>query len=308
MVADSHRNAQTADSLDPPSSYLIAIATISAILVYMTYKRWLTGLVLSQLAGCILLVVPVIAQVSQIYRATAILEEGTLVSLAADSSDMVDPATPSTAQRTIGVVIDQKNSSISLGEAGAGRVAVVQDGVVALLVHDLNGPIEVGDSLAVSYLAGVATKATNDPQIIGIAQAAFSPSDPAQILGTATIELKGGDQKSVKIGKIQVAFEVGANPDLQSQNSLAGSLQGLANSFAGKAVSPARVVAACLVVLVTFVVSGILLSSAIRSSLTSIGRNPLSHRSIYHGMLQVSLVSLLVIAAGIATMYLVLKA
>ncbi len=67
-----------------------------------------------------------------------------------------------------------------------------------------------------------------------------------------------------------------------------------------------QVLITAVVVIVAFVISGAMLYGAIKGSFTSIGRNPLSSKTIYQGMIRASLVSLSIMMLGIVGGYVVL--
>lgn len=268
------------------------------------FKHWLAGSVAA--LWVMLPMVTVTALVSYTYRSNGSLTPGMLVSTTVSDQATVEATSTANATRVVGVVVERGKTSIDIGEQAAGEVAVAHDGEVMLLVHDLAGPIAVGDSLSVSPLTGVAMRATTEAQIVGVA---LEPFDSSPRPGTTTTQInrQGGDTKEVRLGKIRVAFEVGANPENQLRVNLPRFLQGVGDTIGGRAVSPSRVIGAMLIMFISLVISAVLIYGSVRSALISIGRNPLSHHSIYQGMFRVILFTLLVIAAGVVTMYLALR-
>ncbi|QQS18685.1 hypothetical protein IPL68_01180 [Candidatus Saccharibacteria bacterium] len=59
--------------------------------------------------------------------------------------------------------------------------------------------------------------------------------------------------------------------------------------------------------LVTIFMTGSLLYGGVRSSLVSIGRNPLAKKSILRGLIQVVILGLTVFVIGLIAIYLLLK-
>ena len=57
----------------------------------------------------------------------------------------------------------------------------------------------------------------------------------------------------------------------------------------------------------SIVIAGILLYAGVRGSIISIGRNPLSKRSILRGLMQVIIGGVLVLIIGLFTVYLLLR-
>ena len=72
-------------------------------------------------------------------------------------------------------------------------------------------------------------------------------------------------------------------------------------------VSAFRIYASLTVMVLTFILGGSLLYSGVRTSLTSIGRNPLARHSILQSLLQVVLVSIIIFTIGLFAVYLLLK-
>lgn len=258
-------------------------------------------------ASCLLSLSVVAASVSRGYQTDQNLVPGTLVSLQAEQSETVEAATLETIDRMFGVVVDTDSSLLIVGENSAsGYVQVATDGTLDVLVTDLAGPIAADDHLSLSPLSGIAQKATTETITIGNALSGYN-GEPELTVGTVEVT-QDGKAVTAQLGKVQVQFEIGANPEFdQLEGALPGFLQAIGNSVAGETVSPFRIITASLVLLITFLISGAILFGAIRSSLTAIGRNPLSKRGIYSGLAQVFGLVGLVLGAGVGTIYLILK-
>jgi hypothetical protein len=109
------------------------------------------------------------------------------------------------------------------------------------------------------------------------------------------------------IGYVSVDITIGKNPLLRTDNSLPGVLSKASNLVAGKVVSPVRVYVSLLILAITAFVSGSLIYGGVKSSLVSIGRNPLSKKTITRSLTQVVIVGLLVFLSGVFGVYLLLK-
>jgi hypothetical protein len=245
--------------------------------------------------------------VTEEYRANQPMAAGMMVSAFPDEEGSVEAAHTANAGRVFGVIVAARDSNIALGGEGGSIVQVATSGTVEVLVSDMNGTIAKGDLLSVSPLAGLAAKAIEEPSAVGTALEDFK-GEPEESIGTAQVSAKNGRQTTVRIGRIDVQFEVSANPaagDLIGR--LPRILQGLGSTVANKAVSPLRIVVALIILIITLTLSSVLMLGAIRSALTAIGRNPLSRGAVYRGMLQVFGLVGLVIAGGLGTIYLILR-
>lgn len=222
---------------------------------------------------------------------------GALVSLKANSQS-VELAATDTIARLVGV-IDQKPLVTISG--GVQESQVVLSGTTSVLVSDINGDIKVGGKITASPIAGIGMVATTDARVVGTAQTDFDPSK-AQV---KTITDVHGTSHQVRIGYIQLQVGL-ANYQAPGSNFLPPFVQNVANSVAGKQVSLIRVVFATVLLLFSFVSIAILISSAIRSAMISIGRNPLASVNIRKSLYQVGGVTLLVLGATLLACYFIL--
>jgi hypothetical protein len=207
----------------------------------------------------------------------------------------------------MGVVIGANDTSILLGKEGE-KAYVAKVGRYSVLVSNQTGDIAAGDYVTVSAVSGIGMKATDrDPVILGKALNAFKSSDSAQVIGTATIKDSAGKEHQIKIGHTTVDVSIGKNPKLKTDDTLPKVLQRASELIAGKPVAPLRVYMSLLLLAIATAISGSLIYSAVRSSLVSIGRNPLSKKSIIRGMFQVVLIGLMVFLSGVFGVYLLLK-
>jgi hypothetical protein len=217
-----------------------------------------------------------------------------------------DPSTIELAQtgkerRLVGVVSD--TSAIELS-AGGGGVQVVTSGATMALVSDLNGTIKAGDKVTASPIKGVGMKATENGTIVGTAQSDFTTAQTEE----RTITDKTGADKTVKIGLMPVQVGVVYYSVNNGQNSayVPAFLQSIADNIAGRNVSAMRVIAAGVVMLLVVASVAALLYGAVRSSIISIGRNPLSESAVRKGLFQVTLTALGVLLFAGISIYLIL--
>lgn len=209
---------------------------------------------------------------------------GALVSLKAGTANAVELSNAENLDRILGVAGD--NSLIELSN-GDGAVHVVTTGEALALVSDINGDVKVGDKITASPISGVGMKALAGTLVIGTAQASLSNVDTE----TRTITDKEGKSRTVKIGALplqvdKVFYDV---PQEGQSSFVPQALQDFADRLAGRSVSPVRVMIAGFLILFMFVTVAILLYSSVRSSIISIGRNPLSERAVHKSLIQVGL-------------------
>lgn len=233
-----------------------------------------------------------LAAITQAFKTQASIPNGSIVSLA-DSADTVTAANPSNLGSLLGVVTDPGNGS---------QAQVATTGIVPVLVSNLNGDIQPGNPITVSAIDGVGELATSSTKIVGLAQATFSSKSPGAHAQTVTDT--GGQTHQIFIGSIPMLVGVGNYaPSDASSSFVPPAVQSLFNAIAGRNVPPIRVIISLLILLVVIIVDGIILTTSIRSSLISMGRNPLARASLMKQLLQVLLVALALLVAAFLAVY-----
>lgn len=208
---------------------------------------------------------------------------GAIVGLKNGSPNTVELSNVTNLDQMVGVVGNKSVIELSSGTSG---VQVVTNGVTPTLVSDINGDVKSGDKITASPLAGVGMRATNSTLVIGSALGDLSSAKKE----TRTITDKDGKQVEVRIGAVAVQIDKVFYEAPSDQNTfLPPALQDFADGLAGHKVSPVRVVVAALLVVFLFAAVTILLYSAVRSSIISIGRNPLSESAVRKSLMQVGL-------------------
>ena len=237
------------------------------------------------------------------YSSEFTLPAGMAVSLDPEQDGVVEPASKATIDDLLGVVVGGSDSVFAV-TSGESNVQVVTSGLTNLLVTDENGDIEQGDFVTVSEINGIGMKADREhSKIIGTAQADFS--DPS----VRTVETEDGERRDAAVARIPVVIQVGGNPQAAEEDTpLPGVLQGFANELAGEPVAPARIIIALAVISGGIVGSMVLLYGAVSSTIISIGRNPLSDKSIYAGLARMVVISLGIILFSVALGYLIVVA
>lgn len=226
------------------------------------------------------------------------ISQGALVSLAQKGGVSVTTADTDNASNLVGVAASQPLVELSQGSQNS--VEVVVSGSVDALVTGLNGQIKAGDKITPSPISGIGEKATSSSQIVGTAQADLSS------VKTVVKSFVGRDGKNVsaKVGLLPITVNVSyfSSGAIGSTSSfLPAFLQDTANALAGKAVSPFRVLAAIVALLLGFGAILTILSTAVSSGVISLGRNPLAASALRRGMADVMVTALgiLVVTAAV---------
>jgi hypothetical protein len=203
----------------------------------------------------------------------------------------------------VGVVGDEALIELSSNTQG---VEVVTGGSTEALVSDINGRIRVGDKITASPILGVGMKAGQSTEIIGVAQANLETSASTE----HAIKDRSGQSKTVRMGTIPVRVSVEYYTQQTSSASasfLPPALQTIANNLVGKSVSPLRVLASLLIIVFGIGTITIILYTSTRSSVTSIGRNPLAEAAIRKGLLEIIAMAVAIFILAILAAYIVLK-
>jgi hypothetical protein len=253
---------------------------------------------------------PVSAESSfiQSYNTTSSLQQGMIVQLQKTNANTVEPATQTNIYNTFGVVVNMANASIALEQNSKSnnQVFVANSGHYNILVSDQNGPIEAGDYITLSPIDGVGMK-DNSTEPIVVAQALSSFDGSGPILGTDQLKTSTGTEK-VHLSLVQASISIGHNPLLASSSTIVPkALEQLSKTVTGKSVAAWRIWLAVAILLVVAFIVGVMLYGAARSSLISIGRNPLSKKAITKGFIEVVTSALIIFISAVFGVYLLLK-
>ena len=273
---------------------------------YLTFQRiWAVSL----LAGLCLVSshYPLLAQaVTQGYGSEQTLQRGMLVQLKKGDTSKVEAVKQDSAEKMYGVVVDANDAPVTLSSDGK-KVFVATAGHYDVLVNTQNGEIKPGDYVALSAIDGIGMKASEkESVVIGRALAGFDGK--GLTVSSAKIKNSAGVESTVSIGRVQADISVSKNPLYKSETpNLPEVLRKASEAIAGKPVNPARVYVAIVVFFISTLVAGALMYGGVRSAIISIGRNPLSKKSIVRGMFQVIITGMTVFISGIFGVYLLLK-
>jgi hypothetical protein len=228
------------------------------------------------------------------------LTAGTLVSLVTTQKNKVQTANTDRAEKIVGIVGEKTLIELS---GGGSQTQVVTSGTAYGLVSDVNGDIKIGDKITASPINGVGMKATESGMIVGSAQEDFKD---AKQVSKHFITDRAGKLREVSIGLMQVQVNVTSFAVENEYTFLPPFMQGIANSIAGRNVSPIRILVGALVLVMGIVSIAVLLYTSIRSSIISIGRNPLSEKAVQKSLFQVGGVSIGILLVMLIAIYLIL--
>lgn len=246
------------------------------------------------------LAVSAMTSISQSYTAIDKIPQGSIVGIVDNAPDQVKASLNSSADQIFGVVINNDSSVVSLSSNDSGQVQVATTGTLQVLVSDINGAIAQGDHITASPIAGVGMKATSNVRIVGIAQGDLSSGSKQSYTD------KNGQKQTVIIGEIPVLVNVAYYFKEPDKTLVPSAIQNLANTLAGKVVNTLPIIISAIIFIVTIIVVVSIIFAMIRSSIISVGRNPMSQSAIYRDIIQLSALVLGILGVGIVAIYLVL--
>jgi hypothetical protein len=245
------------------------------------------------------------------YAADTQLDNGTIVQLTGKDSNRVKVASQAELQNMFGVVVDRNQLSVTLSNPDTqNETFVAVSGTYNVLVSTQNGSIGIGDYVTLSSVNGVAMKAgtlKDQGTVFGRAQKPFDGKGVT--LGTTTLkDTTGKANQTVMLGSIPVTIDIRRNPnDKSTKTDLPEFLQRLGQAIAEKEVSPIRIYLSLAITGISLIASIAVLYSGVRNGVVSIGRNPMSKKSIFRALLEIILTSLLILIVGLFAVYLLLK-
>lgn len=269
-------------------------------IIKLHFQTLLLGMAVCGLFG----VVSAIAEnsvLSEGYLSDQALPAGTMVSLG--EARTVKASNLENDEELLGVVVGANDSLISLS-SGPKEVQVATGGIVQVIVSDIEGEIKPGYKLSASPIDGVAMRSVAAGKIIGTAQGNFSASTENTI--KREIEYKG-EKRNVTIGKVSVLVGVSYLSDDPTRSIIPGFIEKLATAIAGHQVSAVRIIVSGLLVIVVLIVDMIFVYGSVKGSIISIGRNPLSQKSISKSLLQVVGISIAVLLVTLGAVYFILS-
>ncbi len=243
------------------------------------------------------------------YAADAPLDTGTIVQLTGKDSNRVKIAKQAELQNMFGVVVDRSQLPVTLSnEALENETFVAVSGTYNTLVSTQGGPIVTGDFLTLSSVSGVTMKAGTEEKIVfGRAMASFDGK--GLTLGTTALkDTSGKANKTVALGQVPVTIDIKRNPnDKSTKTKVPEFLERVGQAIAEKQVSPVRIYLSMAITAVSIIAAIVILYSGVRNGVISIGRNPMSKKSIFRALLEIILTSVLILIIGLFAVYLLLR-
>ena len=242
------------------------------------------------------------------YAAETPLDTGTIVQLTGKGSNTVKIATQSELQNMFGVTVDASQQPLTVSNDDAkNEVFVAVSGTYNVLVSTQGGDIKSGDYVTLSSLNGIAMKASTEQKtVFGRANRDFDGNGAK--LGTASLKDNAGGTKTVTLGVVPVTIDIRRNPnDKSTKANVPEFLERIGEAVAEKEVSPIRIYLSMGITVVSIIAAIAMLYAGIRNGVISIGRNPMSKKSIFRALLEVVLTSMLILVIGLFAVYLLLK-
>lgn len=219
------------------------------------------------------------------------ITDGTIISYT--SEDGYAPSKIEYDPQVVGVVATDPAVVLEVAPEGTSEsddlYPVVSSGNVRVKVSNINGNIAAGDSIAASSITGVAMKSTQTGYVIGQSLDSFS-AENANDIGIINVSLN-----------LHYAY---------SEGVVSRSLEDILNlSILATYEQPSvvfRYLVAGGVVLISFLVGFFSFGRIAKTGVEALGRNPLAHRMIQFGIFLNVLITIAIIAAGLAIGYLIL--
>jgi hypothetical protein len=264
--------------------------------------------------GLLATAVPVAAETSygggstQSYAASSPIENGAIVVLTGEKSNRVEIATQANVQNMFGVTVDRNTLQLALSNSeNENEVFVAVSGTYNVLVSNQAGAIKSGDYLTLSSVNGVAMRAGDEEvTVFGRANANFDGK--GTVLGNSSLKNSAGETINVALGSSPVTIDIKNNPNHKSTDSnLPEVLKRVGQAIAEKEVSPVRIYLSMGIAAVSLIAAIAVLYAGVRNGVISIGRNPMSKKSIFRALMEVILTSALILIIGLFAVYLLLK-
>ncbi|MFZ1258577.1 MAG: hypothetical protein WAQ25_03850 [Candidatus Saccharimonas sp.] len=257
-------------------------------------------LVIAAVGLCVLpVVVYALTPISQGYIADETSSIGSIVSLAKTTTDHVVLADSNNSDSIVGVVVNDGSSPITLNTGGDNQVQVATNGVVPVLASTMNGDIAQGDPITASPIKGVGMKATYNAKVVGIAQGPVTGGQKQKVT------LDGAEQE-VSVGQLPVLVSVSYHYKQPEKTIIPAAIQNVANSLAGKKVDALPIIISAAIFVIMLITVTSIIYAMIRSSIISVGRNPMAQSAVYRNLIQLSVVVLAVIGVSVVAIYIVL--
>ena len=243
-----------------------------------------------------------ITTISQGYSSNDTLSIGSLVSTEPGSTDQVTATSSSNVDNLLGIVINDGGSLLTVSNGTDNQVQVATSGVVSALVSDINGAVVKGDHITASPVKGVGMKATGNAKVVGVAQS--NPTNSTNKDQTYTDDK--GNKQPLTLGEVTLAVDVSYYYAEPEKTLIPPAIQNIANALAGKTVNSLPIIVSGIIFIVTLIVVVSIIYTMIRSSIVSVGRNPMAQSAVYRDVIQLSALVLGILAVAIIAIYVIL--
>lgn len=244
----------------------------------------------------------------QRYAADAALDNGTIVTLTDAGTRLVARAPANNPAAMFGVVVDPNRLPLRIAdEEIANEVHVTSSGTYNVLVSTQAGAILPGDFVTLSAVSGVAMKADSDDKIVfGRAAGAFDGQGVT--MGSTTLKDSQGQARQVALGSVPVTIDIRNNPnEISTKVNVPEPLERVGQAIAEKEVDPIRIYLSLAITLIGTTAAIVVIYAGVRNSVISIGRNPMSKKSIFRALLEIILTSFLILIISLFAVYLLLR-
>lgn len=243
------------------------------------------------------------------YASDSKLGDGTIVQLDSSDATKVLPASTKNPAQMYGATVDSHQLSVTISNSNLkNEVYVATSGTYNVLVGTQGGAIKAGDYVTISSIDGVAMKAgTTEKTVFGRAIGSFDGK--SNTIGSLPLkDIHGVTTKTVQLGSIPVAINIQRNPNEKSTKAnLPTALQRIGAAVAEKPIGPLRIYLSTAIAGLSIIVALVILYAGVRNGLIAIGRNPLSKKAVFRGLLEVVFTSLIILIIGLFAVYLLLK-
>lgn len=245
----------------------------------------------------------------QSYASGNPISDGNIVQLDGSEKNRVKVAPKEEVHNIFGVTVNVNKLPVAISNSELeNEVFVAVSGTYDVLVSNEAGTIKEGDYLTLSSISGVAMSAGKDEvNVIGRANASFNGKN--NVLGSSElINVLGSTDGVVYIGSIPVTIDIRRNPNTPTTKvNVPEFLQAVGEAIAEKEVSPLRAYLSSGITVATLIATIAVIYAGVRNSVISIGRNPMSKKSIFRALIGVILTGLLILVIGLFAVYLLLR-
>lgn len=192
--------------------------------------------------------------------------------------------------RLYGVVTINPAVAFNTNEPGV-RYPVVSSGNTFVNVSTINGKIKDGDPITSSPIPGVGMKA----------------SESGYVLGYAMENFNSDDAREIKKIKVSVNKQFYAPLSSGPRSSLLDIFRLSTIATYEKPLTVLRYLVAAIVVLLSFILGFLSFGRVASVGVEALGRNPLAARMIQLGILLNVLITIMILASGLAISFFILK-